>query len=128
MATKPVYLLVNDLFFATKIVKTAQALSLEARAFDSAERLVQSAHAKEPALVILDCERLEKEAFQVLQRFRAEEKFKAIPQIGYLSHAAVDLKREMRDAGCAQVYNKSEFSKEVENILARYTGRVSSRI
>ncbi len=128
MTIKPVYFLVNDLFFATKMVKTAQALSLETRAFDSADQLVQAAQEKSPALVILDCERLEKEAFQVLQRFRADEQLKGVPQIGYLSHVAGDLKREMRDAGCAQVFNKSEFSKELENILARYTGSVSSRI
>lgn len=128
MVIKPVYLLVNDLFFATKIVKTAQAMALEARAFDSADRLVQASKEKEPALVILDCERLEKEAFDTLRRFQSDEKLKAIPPIGYLSHGAQELKREMRDAGCAQVYNKSEFSRELENILTRYAGGVSSRI
>ena len=125
---KPVYMLLNDLFFATKIVKTAQASGIEARAFDSANRLVQAAKEKAPALVMMDCQGLEKEAYQVLREFRSSEELKTMPVIGYLAHVAVDLKREMRDAGCIHVYNKSEFVRELENLLARYAHGVSSRI
>jgi CheY-like chemotaxis protein len=128
MGLKPVYTLVNDLFFATKIVKTAQAMGLEARAFDSSARLIEASRQKEPALVIMDCEGLEKEAFQLLKEFRLDGKLAAIPQIGYLSHGAQDLKREMRSAGAAQVYNKSEFSRELENIFTRYAHGLPSRI
>ena len=110
MVSKPVYVLVNNLFFAEKIVKTAKAMGLETRAFDSAERLIQSAREKEPALVILDCEGSEKEGFQLLKEFRSDENFLKIPRIGYLSHTSGDLKREMREAGCIQVYNKAEFT------------------
>ena len=125
---KPVYMLVSDLFFATKIVKTTQAVGLEGRAFDSANRLVQASREKPPALVIMDCQGLEKEAYQVLQEFRSSEELKGIPHIGYLSHGAQDLKREMRQAGCLQVYNKSEFVRELENLLARYAHGIPSRI
>ena len=128
MAVKPVYALVADLFFATKIVKTAQSLALEARAFDTAERLLQASSEKEPGVVLIDCQGLEKEAFRVLDSFRAHPALSKVPRIGYLSHGAQDLKRDMRNAGCEQVYTKSEFSKGLENILARYVHGFSSRI
>lgn len=126
MTLKPVYALVSDLFFATKIMKGAQALALEARAFDSADRLVQASKEKEPALVILDCEGLEKEAFQALGDFQRDERLKNVPRVGYLSHKATDLKREIEAAGCLHVYAKSEFSRELETILARHTHGSSS--
>jgi len=128
MELKPVYLLANDLFFSTKVVKTAQAAGLEARAFDTAGRLLQASREKEPALVLLDCQGLEKEAHRLLDAFRFDEKLSKIPRIGYLSHVAQDLKREMRDAGCEQVYAKSEFSRELENLLIRYAHGLPSRI
>ena len=103
-------------------------MGLEARAFDSAERLTQSAREKEPALVILDCEGSEKEAFKLLAQFRSDELLLKIPRIGYLSHASGDLKREMREAGCLQVYNKAEFTRELENLFGRYAHGVSYRL
>lgn len=118
----------KDLFFATKVVKTAQAIGLEARAFDSAARLSQAAREKEPALVILDCEGLEREAFQVLEAFRLDAKLSAIPRVGYLSHGAKGLKQEMRNAGCSSVYAKSEFTRELENLLMRHARGLSYRL
>ena len=122
------YLLVNDIFFATKIVKAVQAVKAEARAFDSAGRLFHAAKEKEPALVIMDCEGLEKEAFRVLQEFRSEPALVRVPRVGYLSHTAQNLKREMLAAGALHVYAKSEFSKELDDLLVRYTRGISSRI
>lgn len=128
MVLKPVYMLVNDIFFATKIVKTVQAMGLEARAFDTADRLLQASREKEPALVLMDCQGLEKEAYRLLGGFRADEKLSKVPQVGYLSHVAQDLKREMQAAGCIHVYAKSEFSRELGNLLTRYANGVPSRI
>lgn len=128
MTLKPIYILVSDLFFATKIVKTAQAMGLEARAFDSADRLVQASKEKEPALLILDCGGLEKEAFRLLDELRADEKLSRVPRIGYLAHTAQDLKRQMQGAGCDAVYSKSEFTKGLENLLMRYAHGIPSRI
>lgn len=125
---KPVYVLVNNLFFATKMIKTANAQGLEARAFDVAERLVQVAKEKEPALVIMDCENLEKESFSLLKQFQSDEKLSQVPRIGYLAHVAGDLKEEMRNAGCLQVYSKSQFVRELENLLTRHAHGISYRV
>ena len=62
MALKPVYVLVNNLFFAEKIVKTAKAVAVEVRTFDSSNKLLLAAQQKQPSLVLMDCEGLEKEA------------------------------------------------------------------
>ena len=126
--TQPIYILVNDLFFATKIVKSAQAITLEARAFDTADRLLEASRQKEPSLVILDCGGLEKEAFKLLDATRTDEKLSKIPKIGYLSHGARQLEKEMRTAGCNQVYTKSQFTKELDVLIARTLHGVSPRV
>ena len=131
MASKPIYALVRDLFSAEKIVKAAKVVGLEARTFDSAEKLIRSSREREPALVVLDGGELEKEVFRVLGEFRSDERLSKVPALGYLSHAsrtAEELKREMREAGCIQVYTKSEFTKELETLLARHAHGFPSRI
>ena len=128
MITKPIYILVNELFFATKIVKSAQALGLEARAFDTAERLLEASRGREPSLVIMDCGGLEKEAFKLLGAFRSDAQLCKIPQIGYLSHGEKILQQEMRTAGCSQVFTKSQFTKELDVLIARTLHGIPSRI
>lgn len=125
---RSVYALVGDLIFATRIVKTAEASGLKARTFDRAEKVIQVSKEEEPFLVVMDCERLEKEAFRLLVLLRADPRLSKIPCVGYLSHTARELKQEMREAGCEQVYSKSEFTKEMERIFTRYSGGFSSRI
>ncbi len=126
--TGPIYVLVKDLFFATKIVKTAQAAGLEVRAFDSAERLLGASRERQPQLVILDCQGLEREAFRLLEGFQADERLAKVPRIGYLPHVAHELKQEMLRAGCEHIYSKSEFTRELENILVKSGDGLSSRI
>lgn len=128
MQLKPVYALVRDLQLATRIVKLAKAAGLEARTFDTAERLLEASRQREPALVFLDCEALEKEAFRLLEDFRKDELLSKVPRIGYLLQGVGDLKREMRDAGCEQVYAKSQFMKELEMLLVRYAHGIPSGI
>jgi len=128
MERKPVYMLANDLFFAGKVVKTAGASGVPARAFDTAERLIQAARDREPSLVVMDCERLERETFRLLGEFRADEQLSKVPRVGYLSHTAQDLKGQMLAAGATQVYFRSEFSKQLENLLMRYAGGLPSRL
>ena len=125
---KPVYALVGDLIFATRIAKTAETMGLGARTFDRAQRVMQASKEREPSLVIMDCERLEKEAFQLLAAMRTDASLAKIPCVGYLSHTARELKQEMREAGCEQVYSRSEFTKELEQILTRYSHGIPSRI
>jgi len=128
VAPKPIYALVGNLFFAEKIVKRVKAQGLEARAFDSAQKLVSASGQKEPALVLLDCDGLEKEAFETLRQFRRDARFSKIPAVGFLNGSKLALKQEMRNAGCIQVYTMTEFSKELDTLIARTHNGFSSRI
>lgn len=125
---KPIYVLVKNLFFATRIVKTAQAAGLPVRCFDEAVKLVGASKTDGPNLVIMDCHGLEKEAFQVLKAFREDPGLSRISKIGYLTHGARDLKMEMEQAGCEHVYTQSEFTRELENLLVKYNHGLPSRV
>lgn len=120
MIAKPVYALVKDLSLAGRMVKSAQASGVPMRTFDTSQRLLEACKAREPALVILDADRLEREAFQALQGFRSDEKFRKVPAVGFAAGAAQALIRELKEAGCLQVYQKTELFKGLNDLFMRY--------
>ena len=115
-----VFGLVSNILLATKIAQSAKHCHLGIHNFDKAEPLLEHAKTKPPLLVILDWDGCEAEAFKVLKAFAAHADLKHIPTAGYLSHLKTDLKGEAQRAGCLHVYSRSEFTRELDDLLIRY--------
>ncbi len=119
-ARRGVFALVADMAAATQIVKCAAGLHVGARNFDSAEKLVAQAVLERPFLVILDLEKREVEAFRALNELRKNADLKSTPAVGFVTHAKVMVKPEAEKAGCSRVYMKTEFGRELPDLIARY--------
>ena len=115
-----VFGLISNLLSASKIAQSAKHCHLGVHNFDKADPLIEHAKAKLPLLVILDWDGCEAEAFKLLKVFQGDEGLKKVPIIGYLSHVKTALKEEAQKAGCLRVYSKSEFTRELDDLLARY--------
>lgn len=116
-----VYGLVSDLLVATKIARAAQHCHLAVHNFDRAEPLLEHARAKAPNLAILDWDSREAEAYKVLQEFAATAVLKKVPTVGFVSMPKASVREEAQKAGCHRVYTKTEFSRDLEQIMMRYT-------
>ena len=117
---RSVFALVADMATATQIVKCAAGLHIGVRNFDSAEKLVTQSAVERPFLVILDLEKREAEAFRVLNELRHHADLKSIPAVGFVTQAKVMVKPEAEKAGCFRVYMKTEFGRELSDLIARY--------
>ena len=115
-----VFALVADMAAATQIVKCAAGLHVGARNFDSAEKLVAQAAIERPFLVILDLEKREGEAFRALNELHKNADLKSVPVVGFVTQAKVMVKPEAEKAGCFRVYMKTEFGRELPDLIARY--------
>ena len=115
-----VFALVADMVTATQIVKCAAGLHIGVRNFDSAEKLVAQAAIERPFLVILDLEKREAEAFRALNELHKNADLKGIPAVGFVTQAKVMVKPEAEKAGCFRVYMKTEFGRELPDLIARY--------
>jgi DNA-binding NtrC family response regulator len=115
-----VFALVADMATATQIVKCAAGLHIGVRNFDSAEKLVAQAAIERPFLVILDLEKREAEAFRALNELHKNADLKDVPAVGFVTQAKVMVKPEAEKAGCFRVYMKTEFGRELSNLIARY--------
>jgi len=117
---RALYALVRDMAAASRIVKNASALHIVARNFDRAQTLLEHALKERPFLVILDLETCEVDAFRVLKEFRENADFKRVPAVGVVTHEKAALKAEAEKAGCLRVYFKTEFGKELPDLIARF--------
>ena len=120
VSNRKVYALVNDMAVAERIVKYAVLLHVTARNFDRAQALIDNARKEKPFLVILDFEKCEAEAFQTLKELHESADLKGVPVIGFATQAKVMVKPEAEKAGCFRVYMKTEFGKELPDLIARY--------
>jgi len=115
-----VFALVADMKAATQIVKCAAGLHIGVRNFDNAEKLVAQAAIERPFLVILDFEKREAEAFRALNELHKNVDLKSVPAVGFVTQEKVMVKPEAEKAGCFRVYMKTEFGRELPDLIARY--------
>ncbi|MFA5159155.1 MAG: hypothetical protein WC484_01460, partial [Candidatus Omnitrophota bacterium] len=117
---RSVFALVADIAAATRIAKCAAGLHIGAKNFDDTERLVTQAAIERSFLVILDFEKREAEAFRALNELHKNADLQSIPVVGFVTQAKVMVKSEAEKAGCFRVYMKTEFGRELPDLIARY--------
>jgi len=117
---RSVFSLVRDMTAATQIVKAAAGLHISVRNFDRAERFLAQAVSEPPFLVILDLEKCEVEAFRVLNELHKNADLKNVPAVGFVTQAKGMVKPEAEKAGCFRVYMKTEFGRELPDLISRY--------
>ncbi|MFA5160104.1 MAG: hypothetical protein WC484_06325 [Candidatus Omnitrophota bacterium] len=117
---RSVFALVADIAAATRIAKCAAGLHIGAKNFDNTERLVTQAAIERPFLVILDFEKREAEAFRALNELHKNADLQSTPVVGFVTQAKVMVKPEAEKAGCFRVYMKTEFGRELPDLIARY--------
>lgn len=106
---------------ATLVAKSGKHCNMAVHNFDHAEALIAKMKTEAPALVAMDFDTCEAEAFKVLKELCSNAEFKHVAAIGYLSAGfKTPVREEAQRAGCQRVYTKTEFFKELDLILARY--------
>ena len=88
--------------------------------FDNAPALIGQLREKKPFLVILDWDTREADAFKVLKELASNADLKGVVVVGYVSGSRENLKQEAQRAGCHRVYGKTELTRDLEHLLARY--------
>jgi len=115
--SRSVIAIVDDLFFASKIRGTAEALGVAVSFPRHADGVREVIQRNSPALIICD---LHSEKFDVLglaRALRADAANHDIALIGFCSHVQTDLQRAAEDAGFDRVMPRSFFTKNLPAIL-----------
>lgn len=113
---------VDDLFFLTKIERTAQQLGVPVEPVDPSKVEERAARLSVRA-VILDLNHRSGLAVEVLRKFKANPALSHIQLLGFLSHVQADLVSAAREAGCDLVLARSAFSQQLPKLLEKLAGK-----
>ncbi|HYR44031.1 MAG TPA: response regulator [Terriglobia bacterium] len=102
--------LVDDLFFSSKISETAKQAGSEIVFCRSAEAVPPDA-----ARICVD---LNANTFDAVAEIQKLKPVHSAPIVAYLSHVQVDLKRRAEEAGAAEVLPRSVFVQRLPQLLS----------
>jgi CheY-like chemotaxis protein len=108
---------VDDLFFASKIRGTADALRLTVGFPRTLDSLIESANSEPPGLIICDLNATRIDPITLSQRLKADDSLRSIPLIGFFSHVDTELQRRAIEAGFDQVMPRSVFANKLPQII-----------
>ncbi len=110
-----VVVLVDDLFFQSKIVETARLTGISLAICGTGDAFIATVEREHPKLAIVDLN-ARADALDALERLRASGN--QTPLIGYLSHVQTELAEHARAAGCNDVMPRSKFTVNLAAILS----------
>lgn len=124
MESSMIVLIMDDLFFLTKIQTTLHHLGLTSKTLTTQAQLLnawQSATA--PTGVVVDLTLRAANAVDLIRALRStSESGKSIPILAFGSHVEVEQRRQALAAGADHVVTKSELSKHLPELLQRLVG------
>ena len=109
--------IVDDMFFASKIRATAEAVGVEVRFVRSMEKLVETARETRPGLVVVDLHNTKLDPVAIGKELKSHEELRQIPLLGFFSHVHADLQRNAVAAGFDKVIPRSVFARDLGQIL-----------
>lgn len=113
----PILVVVDDLFFASKISETAGRLGI---AFEATkiEDLGTRVRQGRPRAVIIDLNHRSGAAILAVRALKAETSWRGTV-CGFVSHVQSEVIRAAREAGCDEVLARSAFARDLPQLLAR---------
>jgi DNA-binding NarL/FixJ family response regulator len=109
--------IVDDMFFASKIRATAEAVGVEIGFPRSVEKLIEAAREVKPQLVIVDLHNTKIDPVALSRELKSNEDLRDVKLLGFFSHVHTDLQRSALAAGFDKVIPRSVFARDLAQII-----------
>ena len=121
MEQPTVMIVVDDLFFLTKIQTTLKHLGLTAQVLTQRAAIQASVRtAVTPVLVVVDLTLRADDAVAVISAIRATGSGMPIAILAFGAHVAVEMRQQALQAGADRVVAKSEFSNHLPDLIQQF--------
>lgn len=118
---KKILAVLDDLIFSSKIREAAKSFDVDLEFVKKPDGLCERISSEKPSLIIFDLNSKACSALDIVRKIKSTNELKNIPVIGFLPHVQTELKQEADRAGCDLVFPRSRFSKELGQILRKYS-------
>jgi CheY-like chemotaxis protein len=115
---RTVLAIVDDMFFASKIRATGEAIGVTLSFPRSQELLLQKAREATPDLILIDLHHQRFDPLEAAARLKADPELRGIRLLAFFSHVQTDLQHSAVAAGVDQVIPRSVFSRDLAMILS----------
>jgi PleD family two-component response regulator len=115
--SKKIVAIVDDMFFASKIRATAEALGVEISFPRTKELALEKLRVTKPDLILVDLHNQRFDPIQFASEMKADVEAHSIPLLGFFSHVEVELQRRATEAGFDTVMPRSVFARDLGKIL-----------
>ena len=112
-----VLVLLDDLFFSSKIASTARLCSVPARLLQTRGELLRNADPTKVKLIIIDLNGRKTRPVQAIRELKGLPGLDDIPILAFYSHVQTELAQEAREAGARWILPRSAFSARLAGIL-----------
>ena len=117
-------MLVDDMFFASKINAAAVQAARQIERIKTREQLEQLAAAP-PSLVIVDLNSDRIDPIESSEFFKSTPDLRDIPVVAFVSHVQTELIRRAQAAGCDHVLPRSAFNQMLGEIVSGNLDRLT---
>lgn len=115
--TRKIIAIVDDMFFASKIRATAEAVAAEVSFPRTNDAAVEKARDWSPDLILVDLHNQRFDPIEFVAELKTSDALKDTPALGFFSHVEVELQRRALAAGFDQVMPRSAFARDLPEIL-----------
>jgi len=113
--TRTIIAVVDDMFFASKIRATAEALGVNVSFPRSKEAVIEKLTQGQPSLILIDLHNQKLDALELAKAVKTQES--TVTLLGFFSHVEVELQRNALSAGFDRVIPRSVFARDLAEIL-----------
>ena len=113
---------ITDLFFYTKVRDAFRQPDYQLEKARTQQDIVDKALSANPGVIIFDMNDLTLNAFQALEKLKADPQLKGIPTLAFANHEEVDTWNRAKALGVTKIVSRNEFSARtralVEELMA----------
>ena len=115
--TRKIIALVDDMFFASKIRGTAEAVGVEVSFPRTKDVALEKLRTSAPDLIVADLQNQRMDVVEFAGALKRDSELQSVPILGFFSHVEVELQRKATGAGFDRVLPRSIFARDLASIL-----------
>ena len=116
---RKILVLLDNLFFAAKINHAAALTGVQITYAKTHVKALAIALDENPSLVIVDLDAAKCAPLELIAQLKSDDRLRAIPTLGFVSHVNTGLQEEARKAGCDRVLARSAFDRYLVALLEK---------
>ncbi|MGQ0557956.1 MAG: response regulator [Nitrospiraceae bacterium] len=124
---KTILVAITDLFFYTKVRDALRQPDCQLEKARTQQDIADKALSANPSVIIFDMNDLTLNAFQALEKLKADPLLKGIPTLAFANHEEVDTWNRAKALGVTKIVSRNEFSARtralVEELMAGHAAK-----